>query len=73
LSEFRGVDGRVEPKFEHRVDLWSGAQAAAVAVPVIWFRVVNRPVMSRRYSPAESRWRPGRKYGEIPLKADKNR
>ena len=46
---------------------------AAVAVPVIWFQVVNRPVISRRYSVAESRWRPGRKCGEMPLKADRKR
>ena len=44
---------------------------AAVAVPVIWFQVVNRSVISRRYSWAESRWRPGRKCGEMPRKADR--
>jgi hypothetical protein len=45
----------------------------AVAMPVIWFQMVNRSVIVRRYSAAESRWRPGRKCGEIPLKADRNR
>jgi hypothetical protein len=55
---------------------WAGPHdpcQAAVAVPVIWFQVVNRSVISRRYSWAESRWWPGRKCGEMPLKADKNR
>ena len=46
---------------------------AAVAMPVIWFQVVNRSVISRRYSATESRWRPGRKCGEMPVNADKNR
>ena len=46
---------------------------AAVAAPVTWFQVVNRSVIARRYSWAESRCRPGRKCGELPLKADKNR
>jgi hypothetical protein len=35
--------------------LWCRGQAAVVAVPVIWFQVVNRSVISRRYSCAESR------------------
>jgi hypothetical protein len=38
-----------------RVDLRSGVQAAAVAVPVTSFQVVNRSAMSRRYSSAPSR------------------
>ena len=46
---------------------------AAVTVPVTSFQMVNRSAISRRYSSAPSRWRPGRKCGDIPLKADKNR
>ena len=79
---------REDPKYRHRQlgevvwrygmvgslgpGLWGLCQAA-VAVSVTWFRVVNRSAISRRYSSASSRWRPGRKYGDIPLKADKNR
>jgi hypothetical protein len=37
------------------------------------FQVVNRSVISRRYSSADGRWRRGRKCGDIPLNADKNR
>lgn len=55
-----------------RVGLW-GLGQAAVAVPVTSFQVVNRLAMSRRYSLAPSRWRPGRKCGDIPLNADRNR
>ena len=50
-----------------------GLCQAAVAVPVTSFHVVNRSAISRRYSSAPSRWRRGRKCGEMPLKADKNR
>lgn len=50
-----------------------GLCQAAMAVLVTWFQVVNRSAISRRYSSASSRWRPGRKCGDIPLKADKNR
>lgn len=50
-----------------------GLGQAAVAVPVTSFQVVNRPAISRRYSSAPSRWRRGRKCGEMPLNADKNR
>jgi hypothetical protein len=46
---------------------------AVVAAPVTWFQVVNRSVIAWRCSWAESRCRPGRKCGEMPLKADKNR
>ena len=46
---------------------------AAVAAPVTWFQVVNRSVIAWRCSWAESRCRPGRTCGEVPLKADKNR
>ena len=49
------------------------AGSAAVAVPVTWFQVVNRSAISRWYSLAPSRWRRGRKCGEMPLKADRNR
>ena len=44
-----------------------------MAVPVTSFHTVNRSAISRRYSSAPSRWRRGRKCGEMPLKADKNR
>jgi hypothetical protein len=44
-----------------------------VAVLVTLFQVVNRSAISRRYSSVSGRWRPGRKCGDIPLKADKNR
>ena len=50
-----------------------GLGQAAVALPVTSFQVVNRSAISRRYSLAPSRWRPGRKCGDIPLNADKNR
>jgi hypothetical protein len=73
LGELRAADGHVKPGLGSRVDLWSGAQAAAVVVPVISFQVVNRMSISRRYSSADSRWRRGRKCGEIPLNADRNR
>jgi hypothetical protein len=55
---------------------WVGLRGlcqAAVVVPVTSFQVVNRAAISRRYSWAPSRWRPGRKCGDIPLNADKNR
>ncbi len=42
-------------------------------MPVTWFQVVNRSVIAWRYSWAQSRCRPGRKCGEMPLTADKNR
>jgi hypothetical protein len=47
-------------------------QAAGVSL-VTWFQVVNRVVISCRYWAAVSRWRRGRKWGDIPLNADKNR
>ena len=53
--------------------LWCRGQAAAGASPVTWFQVVNRVVISCRYWVAVSRWRRGRKCGDIPLNADKNR
>jgi hypothetical protein len=56
-----------------RVDLRSGAQAAAVAVPVTSFQVVHRVSISRRYSSADSRWRRGRKCEDIPENAARNR
>jgi len=43
-----------------------------VAVPVTSFQVRNRVPISRRYSSADSRWRPGRKCGDIPLNAERN-
>ena len=39
----------------YRVDLRSAAQAAVLAVPVTWFQMANRTVISRRYS-----WAPRR-------------
>ncbi len=44
-----------------------------MAVPVTSFQVVTRVSISHRYSSAVSRWRRGRKCGDIPLKADRNR
>ena len=38
------------------------------ARPVISFQAVKRVSISRRYSSAESRWRRGRKCGDIRLK-----
>ena len=55
LVELRAVDGHVEPGLGSRVDLRSGAQAAAVAMPVTSFQVANRVPISRRYSSAVSR------------------
>jgi hypothetical protein len=73
LVELWAVDGHVESGLDARVDLCSGAQAAAVAVPVTSFQVVNRVSISRRYSWADSRWRRGRKCEDIPENADRNR
>ena len=42
-------------------------------VPVIWFQMVKRRVISRRWSAALRRWRRGRKWGEMPLNAARNR
>jgi hypothetical protein len=53
--------------------LWRCGQAAAGASPVTWFQVVNLVVISCRYWAAVSRWRRGRKWGDMPLKADRNR
>ena len=53
--------------------LWRCDQAAAGASPVTWFQVVNRVFISCRYWAAVSRWRRGRKWGDIPLNADRNR
>jgi hypothetical protein len=44
-----------------------------VAVPVIWFQVVNWVSISRRYSSADSRWRWGQKCEDIPENAEGNR
>jgi hypothetical protein len=44
-------------------------QAAVEVSPVTWFQVVNRVVISCRYWVAVSRWRRGRKWGDIALKA----
>ena len=52
---------------------WRRGQAAAGVSPVTWFQVVNRVVISCLYWVAVSRWRRGRKWGDIPLNADKNR
>jgi hypothetical protein len=52
------------------VALWSGGcwgQSGG------WFQVVNRVVISCRYWAAVSRCRQGRKCGDIPLNADRNR
>jgi integrase len=46
---------------------------AVVDRPTTWFQVVNRMAISRWYSLACSRWRRGRKCGDIPLNADRNR
>lgn len=48
------------------------AQAAA-GRPVTWSRIANRMVISARYPGAVIRWRRGRKWGEMPLNADRNR
>ena len=53
--------------------LWRCGQAAAGASPVTWFQVVNRVVISCRYWAAVSRCRRGRKWGDMPLKAERNR
>jgi hypothetical protein len=53
--------------------LWRCGQAAAGASPVTWFQVVNLAFISCRYWAAVSRWRRGRKCGDIPLNADRNR
>jgi hypothetical protein len=53
--------------------LWRCGQAAVGASPVTWFQVVNRVVISWRYWVAVSRWRRGRKCGDIPLNAERNR
>ncbi|HKR52293.1 MAG TPA: transposase [Pseudonocardiaceae bacterium] len=53
LVERPAADVHVEPEVGRRVDLRSGAQAAAV--PVISVQVVNRTVISRRYSSVDNR------------------
>ncbi|GAB2722720.1 hypothetical protein GCM10010442_49960 [Kitasatospora kifunensis] len=49
------------------------AVAGRLATPVIWSQIVKRTVISRRWSGAVRLWRPDRKWGEIPLKAARNR
>jgi hypothetical protein len=44
-----------------------------VGRPTTSFQVAKREVISRRYSSALSRWRRGRKCGDISLNADRNR
>jgi hypothetical protein len=51
----------------------AGLDQAAVGRPATWFQVVNRVSISRRCSVAPSRWRRGRKCGDIPLNAERNR
>jgi hypothetical protein len=53
--------------------LWHRGQAAVGVSSVTWFQVVNRVVISCRYWTAVSRWWRGRKWGDIPLNADRNR
>jgi hypothetical protein len=51
-----------------------GAGGHAVAGrPTTSYQVVNRVLISCRYWTAVSRWRRGRKCGDIPLNADKDR
>jgi hypothetical protein len=49
-------------------------QAAVVRprTPVIWSQIVKRMIISVRWSSAVSRWRRGRKWGEMPLNTDRN-
>ena len=53
--------------------LCGGLGQSVVGRPTVSFQVVNRVVISCRYWTAMSRWRRGRKWGEIPLNADRNR
>jgi hypothetical protein len=46
---------------------------AAAGSPTTSFQVANRVFISCRYPSAVSRWRWGRKCGDIPLNADRNR
>jgi hypothetical protein len=43
------------------------------AAPVIWSQVARRMVVSARCGDAVIRWRWGRKWGEMPWNADRNR
>ena len=45
----------------------------AAAAVMIWFQTAKRLVISVRHSGALIRCRRGRKCGEMPLKADRNR
>jgi hypothetical protein len=56
-----------------RMWLRGGLGQAVVDRPMTWFQVVNRMVISRRCSSACSRWGWGRKCGDIPLNAARNR
>jgi hypothetical protein len=53
--------------------LWRCGQAAVGVSPVTWCQVVNRVVISWRYWAAVSRWRRGRRCGDIRLNTDRNR
>ncbi|GAA3479492.1 hypothetical protein GCM10018966_040220 [Streptomyces yanii] len=52
---------------------WSQAAVDRSAVPVIWSQMAKRTVISARWSAAVIRWRRGRKWGEMPMNAARNR
>jgi hypothetical protein len=58
----------LEPRVVVAVSLGQAAGRRATTS----FQVVNRVFISRRNCWAVSRWRPGRKCGDIPLNADRN-
>ncbi len=58
---------------ESRGGLCGAWGQAAAGRPTTSFQVAQREVISRQYWTAVSRWRWGRKCGDIPLNADRNR
>ncbi|GAB2787819.1 hypothetical protein GCM10027073_20240 [Streptomyces chlorus] len=64
-----GASGRAGAGFRLRAQ----AVAGRPAVPVICSQIAKRTVISVRWSGAVIRWRRGRKWGEMPLNAARNR